>query len=153
MDYFVEICKSYYQAKRCFINQAIHYNRTQNRIDLLVIDTVNQAILDCDVKVYLKNYMTESKFSSICRNLLDVKRELKVKSFISDDLLDQFLYHKYLITTWFTNQDDWIKRFEEKGIQVLFINDIIKEMQDIIKNKKMIHDDAIVQLIDYLQGT
>ena len=144
MDNNLEICRSYFQAKHYFVNHTIPFNRGENSIDLLAIDPLNQVVYDCMIKRYEKKHMSETKFTTISRNLNDIKRSLRVKSYIGDLLISNFEYRKVVITSSFIKNDYWANKFEEHNIEVMFLTDLIAELREMpFKNCQLLTDHII----------
>lgn len=146
MDPLLTICLRYYQEEGCFLNHSIRYNQGCQMIDICALDLKNGHIYDVLIKPYHDTRMYQNKVDTVCRTLLDIKRDLKIKSFLDVSFYQQFHIKKVLITTKFDQK--WVQAFYEKGIEVIFIDDLIAKLSQIAKCKDD-HHDSIMYALHY----
>jgi hypothetical protein len=138
---------SYFQAKHGFINHTIPYNQGKDLIDLLVIDPKTEVILDCVIKGYVQNRMSEAKFTAICRQHHDLKRELKIQTMTGDALWKQYSYQRLVVMPDIACRDYWLNRFLEQKIVVKLLPVLLQELKEMVFADCQLETDAILTVI------
>jgi hypothetical protein len=147
MEANLQLVLSYFNTKRCLVNHTIGFNNDQHVIDILAFDSQKGIIYDCDVKTYYDGRMTEAKFKAITRNLLDLKRDLKIKSLFNFNQFPGIKIQKVLILAPFVHQAEWLEKFETFSIIGYTTSDLIEALKSLKVSNQLLTNDAMLNLV------
>ena len=158
MDINEEIILSWIsECKKMFHINNIDYGQFHNDIDILTIDLKNKIVWDCEVKIRTgttKIADTDNKtngFKKFVSTFNSALRKDKISQYIPSDFVIQrkFITTKSLLGTSCENQSKWIKKFNDETIDILFVEDIINELNSYANNLNY-SDNSIIQTLRLL---
>lgn len=125
------------ECKNMFTRNNIDYGQFHCDIDILAVDIRTKEVWDCEVKVRTgstqisNNHNKQNGFNHFVNTFYDIAREKKINEILPKD----FTLKKKFITTKSLfgkdeNQKKWINNFSEKGIDVIFFDTIINEINE-----------------------
>ncbi len=153
MDINEKIVIAWLNHKQYFVIGNIDYGQFHENIDILAVNIKEKEILNCEVKVRTgKTLIGESDkkqngFQHFVNQLKSAARQKTIIDIIGVTdykLKDLFITTKSLLGV--KNKQKWIDKFKEKNIDVLFIEDIVQNLEDLAL-KTMISSNEIIQIL------
>lgn len=138
MDVNERIVETWLRELGMFTTNELYYGNYHKDIDLLAVNLINKEIWDCEVKVRTgstqisDNANKQNGFKHFVSSLKSKERDNKIKQYCGKN---KFKVSKVFITTKSlfgrteVNQNKWLRKFNDNGIEVVFFDRIIKELQ------------------------
>ncbi len=154
MDVNEKIVTSWLQNKCFFTINSIYYGQYHNDIDILAVNFKKKIVWDCEVKVRTGSTMISNNdnkqngFKHFVNTFDDVKRSDKISEYIDNEytIIKKFITTKSLFGKTENNQKKWFKEFKDKRIDVIYFDEVMKELSDLsIETKKS--TDEIIQVL------
>ncbi len=124
------------QCKNMFTKSNIAFGKFHADVDVLAINFDKNEIWDCEVKIRTSSTniherkLDSNNFHEIKRKFYLPERELVIKSLIPDRFFvkKKFIINKSFFTKSFKKQQEWVNKFNEKDIEVIFFEDVVKDL-------------------------
>ncbi len=154
MDVNEKIVTSWLQNKSFFTINSIYYGQYHNDIDILAINLKQKVIWDCEIKVRTGSTMIsdnnnkQNGFNHFLSTFNDAKRSDKIFEYIDNQysISKKFITTRSLFGKTEENQNKWFKRFKDNNIDVIYFDEVMKELSNFsIKTKKS--TDEIIQVL------
>ena len=155
MDVNEKIVDAWLQHKGFFTKNSINYGQFHNDIDILAVDLKKVIIWDCEVKVRTgstqisKNHNKQNGFYKFVETFNDPERKKAINNCIGCngyEISKKFITTKSLFGKSVQNQSKWVSSFEEEGIDVIFFDEIIRDLSKHAKESKK-STNEIVQVL------
>ncbi len=154
MDVNEKIATSWLQNKNFFTINTIYYGQYHNDIDILAINLKEKTIWDCEIKVRTSSTMIsdndnkQNGFYHFVNTFNDKNRSNKISEYIDTQckISKKFITTRSLFGKTKENQDKWFNKFKDNKIDVIYFDEVMKELSDLsIKTKKS--TDEIIQVL------
>lgn len=151
MDVNEKIISTWLTHHNNFVMDNIYFGQFHQDIDLLAVNILKNELLDIEVKVRTGNTKIsdndnkQNGFKHFVNQLNSLDRDEKIKGIIGEtnslNIRKLFITTKSLLGKLKLNY--WLTRFKEEGIEVMFIEDIILELETLAKELPLSKNEVI----------
>ncbi len=139
--------------KKMFTTTEIHFGNSHNDIDILAVRLGQKIeIWDCEVKIRTGSTNISNgndkrnSFDNYVKLMKSSEREQALKSYFVNE--PKAVKKKFITTAKFLgatelNQSKWIKKFNEQGIDVILMEEIVKDLLELASQTKKTSADVI----------
>jgi hypothetical protein len=155
LDVNEKIVCAWLASKDYFIINGIDYGQFHSDIDILAVNIKVKKIFDVEVKIRTGSTKIssgdnkQSGFQHFIRQLNSIERNDKIVDVIGNN--HGFTLFKYFVTTYsflgsVANRANWTNKFLDHQIIVLFIEDIVNELEE-HANSLALSKDEVIQIL------
>lgn len=139
------------QCKGLFTRNNIHYGQYHSDIDILAINLKTSIAWDCEVKVRTSTTKIantdnpQNGFNRFVRSLNSEERDEKVLSILPKNTLvvKKFITTNSLFGKSEENISKWEQAFKDRNIEVIFFDEIIKDLFEFASKTPKTSNDVI----------
>ncbi|MFC5401493.1 hypothetical protein [Cohnella soli] len=152
MDVNEKIVEAWLTTKNFFMMSTIDYAQFHKDIDILAVNVADKVIWDCEVKIRTgstkisETTRKRAGFVHIRDQLNNQERDDKIREIIGND--HDYEISKRLITTYSyfgspKNRAKWMAKFNAENIEVMFIEDMVHELEETAKGLALSKNEVI----------